>query len=465
MIPLRSPVRDRSYARCSHFPIRFCHPGYPKFNTLITLWATDRDTNGDSGLYARFALDVCAIVAANRHDGWLSTYPDIENARDNRVDANSTLRDRMYYYHLEPLQDDGVDEPYKIVPSFREWEFPHYKMPPHWQAMAADRTAPSSGRSRSNLSDALKTQDRSCRMSRRKENLQIAHIIPGAEWEWFERNNMSVYNSNQFIVGMDDIANATLLRADLHLAFDEPKFTFVPKGDGNNVQLVTHLIDTSEELVDLYHNRPLPPSSVSIEMLYARLAWTIFPFLGSFLQAPVMRRLALVMATEGVDNGGYVTPSGCRLLANYTLSRTRSQSPKKRSKPLHQKSPDEIKRSEAVASGDRCIARGRKRVFADDGADIVDSTHPHSVEPSLMDDSHSSSDDASSPFSSRKRIKGMQSKWLASERLRSDQTGSFAMKSSFAQEVWAGKAISSKEVPLFLEACGLDVHDFPDEGI
>ncbi|KAF2123824.1 hypothetical protein P153DRAFT_303528, partial [Dothidotthia symphoricarpi CBS 119687] len=284
MVNLRLPLQDPLYPKQDHFAIQFCHPGYHKKNVLFSLWATDQTASGTSSLYARFALDACAIVAANRHDGWLSTDQNINDARINKVEAGSMLRDRKYYYHLNPLPEDEEGEPYKVVPNFEEWEFPHDAMPPHWQAMAVNRTAPNSARSRSNLSDALRSQDKACRLSRCREKLNASHLVPQTELAWFERNGMATYNNNQSIVNMDDVANAILLRVDLHLAFDGPKFTFVPKGEGNDAQLVCHLVDTSEELVHLYHNRALPPSSVSIEMLYARLAWTIFHFLGAFLQ-------------------------------------------------------------------------------------------------------------------------------------------------------------------------------------
>lgn len=452
MFTLRSPVPDPEYTKRGHFPIQFCHPGYVKKNTLFTLWATDESVPGVSGLYARFALDACAIVAANRHDGWLSTFQDIEYARRHPIDGHVILHDRKYYYHLEPLPEDEPGEPYKVVLHFGEWEFPHDQMPPHWQAMAIDRTAPTSARSLSNLSDALKTQDKYCSMSQCREKLQAAHIVPRAEGEWFERNTMSIYNSNQTIVGMDDVANAILLRADLHLAFDEPKFTFVPKDVGNNARLAIHLVDTSEELVELYHNRPLSSSSVSIEILYARLAWTIFHRLGSFLQVQVKRRLALTVVTSEADSRGFVSPFNCKILAGLTSNRARSNSPKKR-RPT---SPDLCDKAEAVQT--EIFYKKRKLAATYDGS-LASSDPPHLqvAELSLISDSYSSSSlESGSTSRSSKRLMLLRCKGLEIERQRSDKAGSFEKEAAFARQVWQGRPISNDEVSRFYEACGVE---------
>ncbi|KAH8695718.1 hypothetical protein GQ44DRAFT_719434 [Phaeosphaeriaceae sp. PMI808] len=452
MLILRPPLLDPKYTKQGHFPIQFCHPGYVKKNTLFTLWATDESAPGTSGLYARFALDACAIVAANRHDGWLSIYQDIDDARKHPIGAETVLHGRKYYYHLEPLPDDELGEPYKIVPHFGEWEFPHDGMPPHWQDMAADRAAPASARSRSNLSDALRTQDGYCSISRCREKLQAAHIVPQVEGEWFERNNMSIYNSNQTIVGMDDIANAILLRADLHLAYDEPKFTFVPKGVGSSARLFIHLVDTSEELVDLYHNRPLTLSSLSIEMLYARLAWTIFHRLGSFLQVQVKRQLALTVATSEADSRGFVSPFSCKALAGLIGNRARSKSPNKHRPP----SPHPSDKSEAIYTK-TCNKKRKFALTSEDKLASSNVSHLQGPELSLISNARSSSSLQSSSLScSSARFDLLRYKALENERERSDKIGFFAKEAAFAREVWEGRAISNNEAPRFYMACGIE---------
>jgi hypothetical protein len=63
---------------------------------------------------------------------------------------------------------------------------------------------------------------------------------------------MSRYYNSHLTNRLDrDTANAILLRADLHIDFDKPKFVFVPKSNtsaaGVSTQFVTHLLVESNE--------------------------------------------------------------------------------------------------------------------------------------------------------------------------------------------------------------------------
>jgi len=83
---------------------------------------------------------------------------------------------------------------------------------------------------------------------------------------------MSRYNKNSASI-FDDLSNTILLRADLHIAFDNLKFVFVLKPFSlRSPQLVIHLMKASSELKHLYHNRLLQPMRFSIELLFARFA-------------------------------------------------------------------------------------------------------------------------------------------------------------------------------------------------
>ena len=65
------------------------------------------------------------------------------------------------------------------------------------------------------------------------------------EADWWYLNSMSRYNKNSASTS-DDLFNTILLRADLHIAFDNPKFVFVPKPFSlRSPQLVTHLVEAS----------------------------------------------------------------------------------------------------------------------------------------------------------------------------------------------------------------------------
>jgi hypothetical protein len=67
--------------------------------------------------------------------GWLSLSCDGSAS----IDPTSTLRERSYYFHL-----DAADKSYPIVPNFRQWTYPHDRLPPHWQQLAPDTNPASS---------------------------------------------------------------------------------------------------------------------------------------------------------------------------------------------------------------------------------------------------------------------------------------------------------------------------------
>lgn len=128
---------------------------------------------------------------------------------------------------------------------------------------------------------------------------------------------------------LDDLSNALLLQSDLHVAFNKPKFVFVPKPSSNPKypQVVTHLLEASAELEYMYHNRRLQSMRSSVQLPFARFAWTIFPLLDGFLTCQARRRLLLVheIVEDSAVNNGFVSWENC-----VQISRKRSRSPKKR---------------------------------------------------------------------------------------------------------------------------------------
>jgi hypothetical protein len=109
----------------------------------------------------------------------------------------------------------------------------------------------------------------------------------------------------------DGIPNALLLRTDLHIAFDKPKLDFMPKPSSvpEHPQLVTHLLEASAELEYLYHNRALQSLRSSIQMLFARFAWTVFLLLDGFWTCREPRRLlpANGVVEDSADGNGFVS--------------------------------------------------------------------------------------------------------------------------------------------------------------
>ena len=78
--------------------INFRHPAYPPGDDLLfSLYASDH-ADGDSGLHHGLAHTACAIVAGNRHDGYLSESP----CGGTRIEAawDDVLLGRDYYFHV-----------------------------------------------------------------------------------------------------------------------------------------------------------------------------------------------------------------------------------------------------------------------------------------------------------------------------------------------------------------------------
>lgn len=124
-----------------------------------------------------------------------------------------------------------------------------------------------------------------------------------------------------------DLGNAVLLRSDMHTAFDQRKFVFFPK---DSEGFVLHMLEPTPDIGPLYHNTRVSIPQCSLEFLFARFAWSIFPSLSGFLSRPSRSRLVVRLkadtgerVTEEITNTGVL---GRRATAS------RSNSPTKRSR-------------------------------------------------------------------------------------------------------------------------------------
>lgn len=340
-IRVREPLRPATGTPQSQRRIRIQHPDYyDSDNDLLELLVPDHP-NG--GLQYDFLMVACGIIANNRWDGWLTETVDGPRLSFH---PNDILTNEVYYFHLP---NSSRENPYPVVPTFRDWKFPHNNLPPSWAALPrradTDRDNPA-GATISGFLPSLKMRDYSCRISACVESAQAAHICPRSEEQWYIDNRMRPYQERP-MRSIDDMANGMLLRADLHIAFDAMKFVFYPKyknaeeGDitqgaegENKPVLVTHIMVPSNELHLLYHNVPLQPiPKVSREYLFARFAWTIFPLVGDFFDGGVKRAVTGVRASERwIDGeGSWLDALQCQLLVmKPSKSPKKSESPPKR---------------------------------------------------------------------------------------------------------------------------------------
>lgn len=462
------------------------HPGYDNSNNvLLRLFAPDLESNlAGRGLYAQYALEACGIIAGNRWEGWLSEVKEPD--KSERIDPNSILRKSSYYFHLPPLQSDidngHTNFPYPIVPTFHEWRFPHHELPDQWnQAASAECNfvAPGQSFASSNLSLALHTQDVSCRISGCREEAQVAHICPQKEVGWFYDNGMEIYNRSSAHT-LDDLSNVLLLRADLHLAFDKSKFVFVPKPSftSENPRLVTHLFEESDELEHLYHNCALRSLGLSIEMLFARLAWTIFPLLEGFIGRDERRRLLLTKDNAiSLDADGFVPGMKCTEFYS-----KRSRSPKKRkpdTEPAQEENtdfpvideesrPQKRHQSRHLTSRHGSLDQGKYSLFSNGASDrnlgYADAQSFHRIfDLDRSVDYPVTASPTSSLTSFRPNPSTLADTWLAQERSRSDPDDTWEKEQAWAKKVWKGDvSLSHEEAKKWLEICGVELFESGD---
>ncbi|KAF5570516.1 endoglucanase type c [Fusarium phyllophilum] len=255
--------------------IRFYHPGYLKpLNLLFCLPRVDYNTTeGAFGVHYLTALTACQIVANNAFEkGYLARD---ERGKDRVSGDETILLQRDYWFFVEG------DDRYAIVPSFRDWQFPHDRLP-EWWSVPTSRTSLYAKR---------------CAVTNTSYAFTWAHLIPREEQSWFSKNGMGLYGGGSHTI--DDPHNILPLKADLYVCFDQSVFALIPKQSGQangveaNSQYVLHVLDGREaEFTALYQNRPVETLvEGSREYLFARFAWSIFSFLKPFLTSGVGRRV------------------------------------------------------------------------------------------------------------------------------------------------------------------------------
>ncbi|RSL45308.1 hypothetical protein CEP51_016103 [Fusarium floridanum] len=300
--------------------ILFYHPGYPTpVNILFSLPRVDQSPSEPDlfGVDAQIALLACQIVASNVFaTGYLAS--DEKGIRRADTGPDSVLTQSEYWFFVE-----GDDE-YPVVPSFRDWQFPHDRLPSFWPLRAAE---------------SLSTSNR-CPVTNASYALTEAHIIPKEESEWFLINGMHRYGNGRYDI--DDPSNIVTLRSDVHICLDRRVFAFVPKPDKHQVQeFVLHVLDPRyADFAASYQNRTVHLSDVvSQEYLFARFAWAVIHLVKPFIVGGVDRRIAkFSRAKTGSDEGsGKGLPKakielleGPSLMALYGGGCSRSASPRKR---------------------------------------------------------------------------------------------------------------------------------------
>lgn len=287
---------------------------------------------------------------------------------------------------------------------------------------------------------------------------------------------MSRYNTKTTNT-LHDLSNTLLLRSDLHNAFDRPKFAFVPKlsSDFESPKLVLHVLEPSREFESLFHNHQLQGFHSSIELLFARFAWTIFSFLKGFLICGERRRLLMVDGSlDSLDDDGFVSPEECAKFyskgsrsskkrkadtseanyePNYAVDEEEEPRPrKKRQLPNHTplvQSANPLQDSPQSLDLPNCISQSSNTESA---------TSPSNTS-SASDSSHFLGRDATLTAGNGADVTLAQA-WLAQERLRSDPNKQWEKDKAWAKRVSRGDVtLSAEEARRWMEICGAEIQD------
>ncbi|KAL9593325.1 MAG: hypothetical protein Q9219_007604 [cf. Caloplaca sp. 3 TL-2023] len=300
------------------------HPGYSDgLNTLMRFRVFDR-VNGKDGAHYGTILTACHIVSG-RDTGYLTS--DKEGSRII-LESDDLLVQGTYYYTIPD------DHRYAIFPSFQEWPFPHDHLPSAWTGLKPPSRTSSITvfPARSFTAQAIIDRDPNCLLSRMGDVRERAHICPKRESSWFLLNDMNRYNLNPDLTpdgAVDDISNATAMRADIHTAYDDSFFVIVPKEGSWTV----HFTKATRHLGSLYHNTRvgLHPD-ISVEHMYSRFAWTIFPLVKYFLMQGFRRRIRTRDINGAIVDHDFDKDTITNEFFNST-PKARSVSPKKRKTP------------------------------------------------------------------------------------------------------------------------------------
>ncbi|KAK5997712.1 hypothetical protein PT974_00068 [Cladobotryum mycophilum] len=322
--------------------ILFLHPGYgPAINAIFSLPCVDRKGDGTHGVHHQTALTACRIVANNASNGYLA----LDAKGDRRVDEIEDVLTGNSYYFIVP-----GDERYPIVPSFRDWQFPHQNIPSSWPQLPNAETSSSDGL---------------CTITKFPWALTKAHIVPSAQADWFNKNGMHLYDDST-VPDIDGANNIMILKRDIHDCFDQFMFALVPKpripqldqtavdtvstqsrADHRTVTPYTiHVLANNQPLfASLHHDIQLPHlKGVAREYLLARFALAIFIKVKPFINLGYKRRVAR-FRIENEDRGPEVIceeVDGPELHKQYGGGKSRSASPSKRKRPGAEAGEDDM---------------------------------------------------------------------------------------------------------------------------
>ncbi|KAF8216660.1 hypothetical protein K438DRAFT_1953567 [Mycena galopus ATCC 62051] len=276
------------------------HPSVSGGPPILQFYAFPSEPgSGVVGVPLGVVLDACFVVAGNQPGKLYLHASPHEQVANSDSDPDGLLIPGRY--HFVVVQAGGrLDYHYHLCESFAAWT-PPVNIPPRWLGGEAARAPPPPNVS--DISAAVKWDDKVCIMTAAATGLQVSHLVPKVEDDWF---------SFHFIVltgyggdpakDLNSVRNEVTLRADLNgQGFDHGHFLFVPYA-GHVVAVFVD--DMAQDLAHEYHLRAVNLSTrIRRGYLFVRFAWNVFNFLapGLVAAAAVIRPLE-----ERPDGGGFL---------------------------------------------------------------------------------------------------------------------------------------------------------------
>ncbi|KAI0118693.1 hypothetical protein GGR51DRAFT_497308 [Nemania sp. FL0031] len=228
--------------------IRFHHPGYSDGSGIL--------------------LTACQIIANNTFDGYLATDREGSERVDPDLHRDHLLTKSDYWFIVPADEHSGPNPPpYPVVPSFRDWAFPHRETP-NWP--------------RPEYATGVDIDHSRCIITRVAGLVKSCHLIPAAEERWFKTNEMASWYGKHGDI--NESTNKITLRHDLHFALDSNLFAVVPKGGDYVVHQFFATEPFEREFASAFHNRIiLQPPEVIPEFLFARFARAVFMRMKAFI--------------------------------------------------------------------------------------------------------------------------------------------------------------------------------------
>ncbi|KAJ7067204.1 hypothetical protein C8F01DRAFT_1120630 [Mycena amicta] len=256
--------------------IEIYHPNYPQGMPILKfqVYPSSPDNDGVVGFPLGVVLDACFVVAKNQ-PGELHVFGTGVRVAGADSDPDGLLVPGTYDFVV--VQEGGVlDYNYLLCPSFSVWT-PPVEIPTRWKG-GEPATAPPLT-SFSDVSSAVKTDDKTCIMTGASTSLQASHLVPEAESDWFASNYQLLkgYGGDPSS-DLNSERNLVTLRADMEgQGFDQGLFLFAPYADH---VVAVFVMPIAQDLAHQYHLRRVDfPARIRRGYLFARFAWIVLNFL------------------------------------------------------------------------------------------------------------------------------------------------------------------------------------------